>query len=173
MTGLQIFVQGEGKRDIRVLELPPHATVRDLLEAAQAQGVVASQNGAQTDGSGVGVYAEDSDAALHADATLEASGLGNQSSVHVSRCTQVAVTVRYNGQDRSETFGPGVPMHRVTAWAVGKKGFGLDPVDAAEHVLQLTGSGDRPDEDIHIGSLVGDAGCAVAFDLVAKVRVEG
>jgi hypothetical protein len=40
-------------------------------------------------------------------------------------------------------------------------------------VLQLTGTSDRPDDDVHIGCLVGPSGCKVEFDLVAKVRVEG
>jgi hypothetical protein len=119
------------------------------------------------------VFAEDADAPLSPDATLEAAGIGNQSSVHLSRCKQVVVRVHYNGKDRSKPFGPGVPMHRVKEWAVGNKGFDLAPVDAAEHVLQLAGSSDRPDEDVHIGSLVGATGCGVEFDLVAKVRVEG
>jgi hypothetical protein len=174
MTRLQIFVQGEGKRDIRVLDLSPLTTVRELMEAAQAQGVVASQNGARNaDGNTIAVYAEDSDMPLPPDATLEAAGLGNQSSVHLSRCKQVTVTVNYNGKEHSEMFGPGVPMRRVKAWAVGKKGFNFTPVDAAEHILQLTGTVDRPDEDVHIGTLVGVTGCRVEFDLVAKVRVEG
>ena len=173
MAGLQIFVQGEGKRDIRVLELPPHATVRELVEAAQAQGI-ASRDGSDHGGDhAVAVFAEDGDTPLPADASLEAAGLGNYSSIHLSRCTRVEVTVHYNSRTLSEIFGPGVPMHRVKEWAVGTKGFKLDPVDAGEHVLQLTGTSDRPDEDVHIGSLVGASGCQVEFDLVAKVRVEG
>jgi hypothetical protein len=170
MAGVQIFVQGEGAREIRVLELPAHATVRELVEAAQAQGVAAAPHNG---GRAVAAYAEDGDAPLPAGATLEAAGLGHQSSVHLSRCKQVAVTVDYNGQTRAESFGPGVPIHRVKAWAVGRQGFNLAPVDAAEHVLQLPGTSDRPDEDVHIGSLVGATGCGVEFDLVAKVRVEG
>lgn len=170
MAGLQIFVQAEGKRDIRVLELPASATVRELVEAAHAQGVEPSRISSNH---GVSVYTEDGDTPLPIGATLEAAGLGNQSSVHLSRCKKVAVTVHHNGKDRSESFGPGVPMHRVKEWAVGKKGFDLTPVDAAEHVLQITGTSDRPDEDVHIGSLVGATGCGVEFDLVPKVRVEG
>lgn len=170
MAKLQIFVQGEGKREIRVVELPAQATVRELIEAAQAQGVT-SQNGGN--GAGVAVFAEEGDVPLAAGDTLESAGLGNDSSVHLSRCNRVTVMVHYNGQGRADSFGPGVPMHRIKEWAVGKKGFGLDPVDAGEHVLQVTGSSDRPDEDVHIGSLVGASGCKVEFDLVAKVRVEG
>ena len=39
MGRMQIFVQGEGAREIRVVELPSNATVRELVVAAQAQGV--------------------------------------------------------------------------------------------------------------------------------------
>jgi hypothetical protein len=173
MAGIQIFVQGEGKREIRVVEMPPHTTVRELLEAAQSKGVASQTGDDHGGGKDVAVYAEDRETPLPAASTLEAAGLSNHSSVHLSRCPRVAVTVHYNGQDRSEAFGPGVPMHRVKEWAVGNKGFNLNPVDAAEHVLQLTGTSDRPDEDVHIGSLVGGSGCKVEFDLVAKVRVEG
>lgn len=173
MAGFKIFVQSEGKREIRVVEVSPNATVRDLVEAAHAQGVALQNGGGHGGSNAVDVYTEDSDKRLPTGATLEEAGLGNNSSVHLSRCTRVTVTVQYNGQDRSEKFGPGVPMHRVKEWAVGKKGFNLNPVDAAEHVLQLTGTSDRPDEDVHIGSLVVASGCKVEFDLVAKVRVEG
>jgi hypothetical protein len=170
MATLQIFVQGEGKRDIRVLELPAGATVAELVEAARAQGLVpAHASGKHT----ALVYAEDGETPLPTDATLESAALDSLRSVHVSRCSRVNVTVHYNGKSRSETFGPGVPMHRVKEWAVGNKGYNLNPIDAAEHVLQLAGSTDRPDEDIHIGSLGAEGSCTVEFDLVAKVRVEG
>jgi hypothetical protein len=171
MTRLTIFVQGEGKREIRLLELSPNATVEDLVKAALAQGIASPEGGRE--GGDIAAYAENGDTPLPTTATLEAVGLGNHGSVHLSRCTRVSVTVHYNGHDHTESFGPGVPVHRVKEWAVGSKGFNLDPVDAAEHVLQLVGTADRPDEDVHIGSLVVTAGCKVAFDLVAKVRVEG
>lgn len=170
MTKVQIFVQGEGKREIRLVELSQMATVRELVDAAQSEGV-APQNG--NDDANVSVFAEDSETPLAPGATLDSAGLGHHSSVHLSRCTRVTVTVYFNNQHRTDTFGPGVPMHRIKKWAVGKKGFGLDPVDAGEHVLQLTGSSERPDEDVHIGSLVGARGCKVEFDLVPKIRVEG
>lgn len=166
MTKLQIFVQAQGRREIGVLELPAHATVRDLIAAAQAQGFGSKD-------ATCSVYREDAEGALSPNATLEAAGVGDRSSVHVSQCTRVAVTVHFNGAQRTATFGPGVPMHRVKQWAVGKQGFDLTPVDAAEHVLQITGTQERPDEDVHVGALAHAPTCAVEFDLVAKVRVEG
>lgn len=169
MDGLQLFVQSEGAREIRVVELPATATVRELVELAHADGVARPDH---VDGHAA-VYVEGRDTPLPLDATLAAAGLGNDSSVHVSRCTTVRVSVHYNGGEVARAFGPGEPMHRVKAWAVGDQGFKLTAVDAAEHVLQLSGTTDRPDDDVHIGALVGATGCTVAFDLVPKVRVEG
>ena len=51
--------------------------------------------------------------------------------------------------------------------------FELSPKDAAEHVLQLCQSTDRPASDTPLFQLAGDHGCAVCFDLVPDTRVEG
>jgi hypothetical protein len=167
MARIQVFIQGEGLREIRVLDLPANATVRDLVTAAATNGFAAAVDGKAA------VFAEDGDDALAPATTLAAAGIGHQSSVHVHRCKRVAVAVNFNGETKSEAFGPGATVHRIKQWAVGKKGFDLTPVDAAEHVLQVSGGTDRPDEDVHIGTLVQSPSCAFAFDLVAKVRVEG
>ena len=167
MTAIQVFIQGEGLREIRVLDLPLGATIRDLVSGAAALGIVPAGNGK------VAVFAEDADDALSLDGTLAEAGIGHQSSVHVHRCKKVTVTVHFNGDERVKGFGPGATMNHVKQWAVGKKGFDLAPVDAAEHVLQMVGGTERPDEDVHIGTLVQSPDCAVTFDLVAKVRVEG
>ena len=45
--------------------------------------------------------------------------------------------------------------------------------DAVEHVLQISGSASRPDEDVHLGTLTRAPVCSVSFDLVPKRRVEG
>lgn len=170
MSEMQIFLQVEGIREIRVLGLPPHATVRDLLKAATDLGLVTA--GAET-AEALAVFTEDDEEPLAPDAMLEAAGLRQGASIHVSRCKKVRVTVHFNGQERSESFGPGVPIHRVKQWATGKKGFNLSDLDAADHALQITGTHDRPDDDVHIGTLVQGSACAVEFDLVPKKRVEG
>lgn len=167
MAGIQVFVQGEGVREIRVVELPADATVRDLVRAIAAHGYAVAGDGKAA------VFVEDADDALAPTTTLAAAGIGHQGSVHVHRCGRLAVTVHFNGEAKSQAFGPGATLHRVKQWAVGKKGFELAPVDAAEHVLQVTGGTERPDEDVHVGTLVQAPNCALAFDLVAKVRVEG
>lgn len=166
MAGIQVFIQGEGVREIHVLELPRNATVRELLTAAAAHGYSVATDG------GSAVFVEDGEEALAPDARLDEAGVGNQGSVHVHRCKRVGVTVYFNAS-KSRAFTPGTTLHRVKQWAVGEQGFDLSPVDAAEHVLQLKGTTDRPDEDVHIGTLVSVPSCALEFDLVPKVRVEG
>jgi len=52
------------------------------------------------------------------------------------------------------------------------KAIHMSPVDATEHVLQLTGTTIQPDAHDHIGSLVGEH-CSVAFVLVPKIRPQG
>lgn len=168
METIQVFLQGEGIGAIRLIELPASARVRDIVAAAAAHGFPAA-----ADGNTAVIFAEDSDDALSTDATLEAAGIGHHGSVHVHRCTKITTTVHFNGGSRVHSFVPGTTIGRVKHWAVGEDVFNLTPVDAAEHVLQITGTQDRPDEDIHIGTLVHVPHCAIELDLVAKVRVEG
>jgi hypothetical protein len=49
----------------------------------------------------------------------------------------------------------------------------MDPKDAAEHVLQLCNSTDRPPSDTPLHQLVHGPHCALCFDLVPEKRVEG
>ncbi|MGH7618152.1 MAG: hypothetical protein ACREPM_13060, partial [Gemmatimonadaceae bacterium] len=83
------------------------------------------------------------------------------------------VKVFFNGRTIERQFPPAATIGKVTHWAVGKKGFNLDAADAVEHVLQISGSTQRPDEDEHLGTLVNAPTCTVSFDLVPKQRVEG
>jgi hypothetical protein len=167
METIQVFMQGEGIRDIRLVEVPAGASIRDVVAVAIAHGFSAA-----TDGAAV-IFVEDSDDALALDLTIEAAGIHHHGSMHVHRCTTVATTVHFNGDSKVRNFGPGTTVARVKDWAVSTHVFNLTPVDAAEHVLQITGTQDRPDEDVHIGTLVHAPHCVLAFDLVAKVRVEG
>jgi hypothetical protein len=102
-----------------------------------------------------------------------AAGITRRSRVHLHRCRQVAVTVNFNADQKAESFPAATTVARVMKWAVSKRGFNLSDVDATEHLLQICGSTDRPDEDVHIGTLVQAGACAVCFDLVPKQRVEG
>jgi hypothetical protein len=49
----------------------------------------------------------------------------------------------------------------------------LSPKDAAEHVLQLCNSTERPPSDTPLHQLVQGHACELCFDLVPEKRVEG
>ena len=83
----------------------------------------------------------------------------------------MTVKVTYSGRVVQQVFGPGRTVGAVKIWAA--KEFGIPREDAAELVLQLTGTQDQPDVDVHIGTLAACPACAVAFDLVPNQRIQG
>ena len=170
MSEIEIFVQGEGIPEIILLRVPGNGTVRDILRSAETQEV----RFAEDEGSLV-ILIEDQETELSPDLSLEEVHIGHRSRVHIHRCHQIEVIVNFNAAYKAHTFPPSATVERVKRWVVGPEpgGFGLQGVDATEHLLQLCHSTTRPDEDTHIGSLVTFPDCGLCFDLVPKVRVEG
>lgn len=165
MSEIDVFFQAEGLRDITLVRIPSNATARELLEVARVHGAVVDETTA--------VYVEDSEEPLHLGVRLEAAGVGQHSRVHAHRCRKVNVAINFDREQKSHAFPAAATVGRVFTWATGKHGFDLPEVDAVEHLLQLCGSADRPDEDAHIGTLTQASACTVCFDLVPKQRVEG
>ncbi len=91
--------------------------------------------------------------------------------IHVSKCRKIEVTVHFLDKTEERAFAPGARVKKVKAWAVEQ--FKLDHHDAAEHVLQLCGSTDRPATDTPLHELAKPLACSVCFDLVPEKRVEG
>ncbi len=162
---IELFLQGEGIRGITLIRVSSGGVVRDIVTAARAAGVTAAE--------GLELALEDEESAIDLDVPIAATPIRHRCRIHVHRCRRVAVMVAFNGVQKEEMFRSAATVKRVKRWAVGQEGFDLSDVDAAEHVLQLSGSSERPDEDIHIGTLVTHPQCSVSFDLVPKVRVEG
>lgn len=166
MERIEIFLQGEGVKDIILVHVPKGGNVRDLLNAAKEHGV--NLGG---DGDPSAIYIEDAEEAVDPNASLEEAGIHHRGHVHVHRCHRIDVSVNFNARTETKVFPPSATVGRVKKWAV--KAYGMSDKDAAEHVLQIAGSNVRPDEDIHIGTLVTHPACRISFDLVPKVRVEG
>lgn len=161
----EILLQGEHIPDIQLVTLARGKKVRDLLAAA------AQHRKEEAEGDFY-VFAEGSDQPFAADDDLPSSEDGQPVRLHVHRCGRITVTVTFNGLTKEHNYGPGTPVATVKKWAA-IKAFGMDPADAAEHVLQLAGTTDRPEPDTHIGALVSGPDCSLAFDLVPLKRVEG
>jgi len=166
MRDIEIFLQGEGLKDIVIVRVPEKGVIRDLLQAAKEHGVHFGDEGDQPK-----VYVEDRDESLDPDVRLEDAGIGHRRHVHIHRCHRIEVTVNFNGKRVSDAFSPGVTIGRIKKWAAGE--FKMSEKDAAEHALLVTGTKAFLDEDIHLGSLVAHPTCKISFDLMPKVRVEG
>ncbi len=164
---IEIFIQGEGIAKIALVKVDPKDTVADLVKVAREHGLSAPEDAE------IFVFVENTDVPLELDAKIDEVGLVPRIRVHIHRCKGVEVTVNYNHRQEKGFFPPSATVDWVKEWSVGKDQFDMSPVDATEHVLQVCNSSDRPDGDVHIGTLVKFSAETLCFDLVPKQRVEG
>lgn len=164
MSKINVFLQGEGIKDVVRLEFEPHRTALDVKRACS------TQLGVQMDGE-TAVFLEDQDEPLDDAATLESLAGKHGVRLHFHRCRRIAVKATYSSRTVEHVFGPGVTVGAVKRWAT--KELGIHKEDAAELVLQIAGTQEQPDVDVHIGTLAACPGCAIAFDLVPNPRIQG
>jgi hypothetical protein len=164
MKTIQLFLQFEGHRGIELVQIDPNATVRELLDAAGRFGLGEDRK------AGALVFVHEGDDPLDLDAALIAVGIRDKHRVHVHRCKKIEVTLHFNEVTEKHHFPPSVTIDKVKREFVKK--IHMAAVDATEHVLQLCGGTDRPEPDVHIGSLVHGC-CSLCFDLVPIKRIEG
>ena len=163
MKEIEVLLQGECIPDIQLVEMDGRQRVKDLLAVA------AGCRKEMVEGDFF-VFQEDGTEPLGAEDNLPENGLPVP--LHVHRCRSVVATAAFNGVDKGHEFRPGMTIAAVKKWAAVAE-FGMKPADAAEHVLQIAGTTDRPEPDTHIGALVSCPDCSIAFDLVPLKRVEG
>lgn len=161
-THIDIFIRREDERD------PSHHQVHEGI-TVEALKIHLANGGEMV---GIFLFDEDSDEPLHDGHEIRGHGDGHGPRIlHHSRCRHVHVVVRYAGRPAERSFGPGSTLTRIKDWA--EREFGIGAVDAAELSLQLSGTTDRPDETVHVGSLAKCPDCRVVFDLLPTIRVNG
>ena len=159
---VQVYVQSEVLPDIEVLQLPGDAGPEELWSACL------TLLPAGSDGKDYHLYVEDDDNEEHIENLKKVpDGLR----VHLHRLKGIDVQVRYAGRDVRRTFRPSATVGRVKRWSTHE--LGITPSDAAELMLQISGTETRPDPDVHIGSLVKTPARAISFDLVPSPRING
>jgi hypothetical protein len=163
MSKINVFVQGEGIKDVVRLQLEPQSTALDVKRACASHGVQANGEAA--------VFTEDQDEPLADDVTVGSLAGKTGARLHIHRCRRVVVKVTYSGRVVERSFGPGRTVGSVKKWAAQELGIGKE--DAAELILQIAGTHDQPDVDVHIGTLAQCPACALAFDLVPNPRIQG
>lgn len=163
MSKTILFIQAQGRPGVVEIELAEGASVGDLHAALAAAGIPVDSE--------TSVFLDEAEEHLCGDQHEPLPKLKPGSRVHVCRCRRVSCTVNYLDKTAERAFPPGVRIRVVKAWAV--REFGLNPKDAAEHVLQICNSSDRPASDTPLQQLVNGRHCEVCFDLVPEKRVEG
>lgn len=163
MSKINVFLQGEGIKEVVRLQLDPQSTALDVKRVCASHGV-------QTNGEAA-VFLEDQDEPLADTATVASLAGKHGVRMHVHRCRRVAVKVTYSGRVVEHVFGPGRTVGSVKSWAA--KELGIPKEDAAELILQIAGTQEQPDVDVHIGTLAACPACALAFDLVPNPRIQG
>jgi len=158
-----IFIQKHGCVGVHEAELKEATTLGALHDALGAAGI---ELDAETF-----IFIDDAEEPVHGERQAPVHGLRHGCRVHLCRCRRIKTAVHFLDKSAEHAFPPGARVRAVKAWAVHT--FGVDPKDAAEHVLQLCNSSDRPPSDTPLQQLVHGHDCAVCFDLVPERRVEG
>lgn len=163
MSKVGIFIQVHGEPGLRETDVPEAATLGELHDALASLGIKID---AETS-----VFIDEADQPVQGERHQRVPSLKRGCRVHISRCKRIATAVHYLDKTADHAFPPGARVRAVKAWAAEK--FKLSPKDAAEHVLQLCKSTDRPSSDTPLHQLVHGHDCALCFDLVPEKRIEG
>jgi hypothetical protein len=163
MTDILVFIQAHGQADIVEAEFGPAPTLGDLRDKLDLVGIAA--------GGETFVFIDEAEEHEQGERHEPVRRLKHGSRVHVTRCKRVAATVHFLDKTEAREFPPGARVRAVKEWAV--HAFHLDRKDAAEHVLQICNSTERPPSDTPLHQLVHGHPCALCFDLVPEKRVEG
>lgn len=158
-----IFIQVHERPGVIEAHVVEAATLGDLRKAIETAGVPLDAE--------LHIFLDETEEPLHGDHGRPVHGLRHGSRVHVTRCKRIKTTVHYLERTAEHEFAPGARVRAVKAWAVHT--FKLSPKDAAEHVLQICKSTQRPAADTPLHELVTADHCALCFDLVPEKRVEG
>ncbi|MBK7354469.1 MAG: hypothetical protein IPL29_12520 [Propionivibrio sp.] len=157
-----IFIQSHDRPGIIEAALKDAATLGDLHDALVAAGVAIDAD--------TFIFIDEAEEPLHGERHHALPGIKRGTRIYVTRCKRIKAIVRFLDKTEEQEFPPGTRVRAVKAQAV--HAFHITPKDAADHVLQLCGSTERPTSDTPLHQLAkGD--CAVCFDLVPEKRVEG
>ncbi|MDR5765834.1 MULTISPECIES: hypothetical protein [unclassified Caballeronia] len=157
---MPIFYQKEDSRHVHKLEIPEHVTLIEIVRAVSG--------GVEID---LKVFEEDGDVVLTEEMLIEVVRSKPHPKLHFHRQHELKVTVHFNGREMTREAPPSMTIHRLKHWADDK--FGIDAMHAAEHVLQVSGTTERPAASVHLGTLTPKHQHHVSFDLVPNERFQG
>lgn len=163
MNLLDVFYQGENLDDIQHLELKPTCTIAEFKKLICEKFGITEQ---------VFVFLEDGEDPIDDDACLADFEATTGLKFHFHRHRRIEVYVSFNGEEVGRKFPPSATVNRVKRWAARRK-FDMTKEEAGEHVIQISGTHERPHPGTHIGTLVKGKCTKLDFDLVPDQRING
>lgn len=163
MKIIDVFYQGEGIGEIGHFAIEADATFAVVKAKLSEKHDLAAD---------VLLFAEDKDSSLDDKECIDDHAGDSGLKLHFSSCHCIKVYVTFNGATVDHEFAPGTTVASVKRWTT-ESVFKMSAEDAGEHVLQITGTHDRPAPSIHVGTLAPRKTCTVSFDLVPDERVNG
>jgi len=163
MTSISIFYQGAGIPDVEHLEADIEKTFKEIKDLLGAKHAFTGE---------FFLFLENEDEPAQDNLKLEKQKSPKGIKAHIHHCRHIEVSVTFNGQTVHHQFGPGTTIAKVKHWAAVKK-FQMTDEEAGEHVLQISGTHDRPKPGTHLGALSSCKECRIAFDLLPNERVNG
>ncbi|MBE1529536.1 hypothetical protein GGC65_003992 [Sphingopyxis sp. OAS728] len=158
-----VFIAVQGNDRLVEVDLPGNASIEFVRASIKEAGI-------EIDGEFI-LFLDEDDDPIEWLGDKRPHHIKHGAKLHLAKCRKIDVTIHYLEQTKRHSFAPGTRIRRVKAWAVDR--FKLAERDAAEHVLQVCGSTDRPPTDTPLHKLVNHGHCELCFDLVPDVRVEG
>ena len=163
MKNIDIFYQCEGLGEIEHFAIEADATFAVVkVKLSEKHGLAAD----------ILLFAEDGDNPIDDKARVGDHASTSGLRLHLNSCRRIKVYVTFNGVTLDREFAPGATVARVKRWAT-ERGFQMSEEDAGEHVLQITGTHDRPAPSAHVGALALLKTCTVRLDLIPDERVNG
>jgi len=160
----RIIVQGFFAKDGLVIK------VEEDLQPGELKAVIMAAIPAEHASAELEVF-DEADDDIESREFADSENLHHGHVVHVGRCRQVNVAVRYAGHVTERHFPPATRVGRIKRWAV--KQLGINPADANELLLQVAGTSIQPTRDQHVGNFIELGTCNVVFDLVRSYTVNG
>jgi hypothetical protein len=150
-----IYIHRPRHDEPELIEISETLTVQELIE-------IHGQDGDS-------VWIEDGEEIVSETVVVEV--VKERGHIHIGRCREIAVVVRYGGDEKPYPFPPGTTIHSVFEWAAGEHGFGLPPAQRPAHGLFVPGSQTPLDSAQHVGALAHE--CGLILDLAPKHRAQG
>jgi hypothetical protein len=157
---MTIFYQKEDSRQVHTLDVAEDITVVEVIRSVAGGAVVDLK-----------VFEENGEVALTEEMLVVILRSKAHPKLHFHSHHEIHVTVHFNGREFARKAPPAMTIHRLKQWADDK--FGIDAVHAPEHVLQLSGTTERPAGPTHIGALTHKHQHELSFDLVPNERFQG